>query len=445
MTLRKTNSHRLPPLLLSALLSLPSLAGSVVPMSREMYMMFGAPITNCVRTTRGIKVDFWTAHYPPYYVGVYPAADWLGQSYFAEVVTSTGSAYIPGDYTDVPVIVRVLTTGRMEELMCEGENLHRQLTGEQVREFRSWVNHMPVPSIQHRVKMLSTLPKNLSTWTVSFPRYYGIQHDGISVSYASAATSVTFSDVPVPGSASGEENLKFWTVTSHTGSTYDPHTNDLWCLWSSNSVPQYMMYKDGPMYRIEQQTRPAVTNTIEELYEMARAGITMVTYDIGGATFRTNDLTLARGTLFNTRGTSYTALNVSTINYYGNYSYTFGPVTNTFRHADLLAHPPGHSPYTDYNVVGDYTPGKEVLFDQGNMRPTTSQDVYLPRLARPIPLENSPVRFSYSHLGYELYVPNDTSYLDVFGIPPASNNLIKIHYAPGDEPSPALIERTVGQ
>lgn len=433
-------------ILLAAAITLPTGADSVVPVPREMYEMFGIIITNCVRTTRGIKVDFWTAHEPPYFVGVYPSMDWIAGGYIEEVATTCGSAFIPGDYTDLPVYVEAILPSRISQLAdyCgPGTNLHSKLTAEQTAFFRECCNYFPKAATVHSVRILMSPPVRKYSVTATFPRYYGIQHDGITVSYPSAQTAVSFAATPVPGSAAGEENLSYWPQSTYSGATYDPHSSNLWCLWSSNSVPQFLMYRDGPMYRIN-VTRtgvnsPVVTNTIEELREMARAGVKSVTYDIGGT--ETSSISLERGTLFNTRGSSYTPVAATWSMIPSWQEPIWGPVTNTYRHA---AYDEGWG-LRPFNYSTN-APAREILWVDENHDTNTSNRIFLPGLFKNIDTDG-PVRTAQDKYGAFIIVTNTPSHWESdFGIkeiPPGSNNLFRIHYTPGDEPSSSQVEQVM--
>ena len=437
---------RVPSLLLSATLSLSATAGSVVPMTQEMYQMFGIIITNCVRTTRGIKVDFWTAHEPPYFVGVYPTADWLEGGYFDEVATSIGSAFIPGDYTDLPVYIEAILPSRIAQLadyFGTGTNLHTKLTSEQAEFYRKVCNTLPKASVDHDVRLCPSPSDFLYSMTITFPRYYGIEYNGISVSYPSAQTAVSFSKHSVRGSAAGEENIRYWPQSSYTGTTYDPHSNNLWCLWSTNGTPRHVMYRDGPMYSISYSrtgvASPVVTNSIEELFEMAKAGVKSVTYDLGGT--ETVGIALEQGTLFNTRGSSYAPVN-ATFASFKSWDGFFGPVTNTMK---IVEYTYGWN-LRPFNYSTN-APAAEILWVDENHDTNTSNRIFLPGLFKNID-NNGPIRTAQRDLGDFIIVTNTPSHwqtdLGIAETSPVSNNLFKIHYAPGDEPSSALTERTIG-
>lgn len=433
---------RLPSLLLSATLSLSATAGSVVPMTQEMYQMFGIIITNCVRTTRGIKVDFWTAHEPPYFVGVYPTADWLEGGYFDEVATSVGSAFIPGDYTDLPVYIEAILPSRIVQLadyFGTGTNLHTKLTSEQAEFYRKICNPLPKASVDYHVRVTGTFPKYNHSYSLVCPRYYGVQYNDISIGYASAATTIKFASHPIKGSAPGEESIYYWPVSSYVGDSYNPHTNNLWCMWSSNSTPRYIMYKDGPLYSFVRNS--CITNTIEELYQMAVAGGKMIEYK---STWYDDfkEIALERGTLYNTRGSSYAPLEAS-FQFGPGVEYHFFPYTNILTLVEY-AHGWGLRPF-NYSTNA---PAAEILWVDENHDTNTSNRIFLPGLFKDIE-NNGPIRTAQRDLGDFIIVTNTPNHwrsdFGINEIPPVSNNLFKIRYFPGDEPSPALIERTVGQ
>ena len=441
MTSPRIRMLRLPALLLSATLSLSATAGSVVPMTQEMYQMFGIIITNCVRTTRGIKVDFWTAHEPPYFVGVYPTADWLEGGYFDEVATSIGSAFIPGDYTDLPVYIEAILPSRIAQLadyFGTGTNLHTKLTSEQAEFYRSICNPLPKASIDHHVKIVGSLPVNTSTYSLVCPRYYGVEYNGTSIGYSGAATTITFRQMPIPGSAAGEESINYWPPKTYVGESYDPHSNNLWCMWSSNSTPQYIMYKDGPMYSFVRYS--PVTNTVDELYDKALEGEKSVTYR---KDWRDDfkEISLVRGTLYNTRGTSYAPLEAS-FQFIPGFEYYFGPITNTMETVEY-SKGWGLRPF-NYSTNA---PAAEILWVDENHDTNTSNRIFLPGLFKDIE-NNGPIRTAQRDLGDFIIVTNTPNHwrsdFGINEIPPVSNNLFKIHYFPGDEPSPSLIEQYRG-
>lgn len=203
-----------------------------------------------------------------------------------------------------------------------------------------------------------------------------------------------------------------------------------------------MMYRDGPMYSISHSrsggANPVVTNTIEELSDMARAGVKTVTYDIGG--ILTSSITLERGTLFNTRGSSYTPVSASWA-MVASWDYCLGPVTNTMETVE----------YTNGWVLRPFNYStnalaSELLWVDDHHDTNTSNRIFLPGLFKNID-NNGPIRTAQRDLGDFIIVTNTPSHwqtdLGIAETSPVSNNLFKIHYHPGDEPSPALIERTI--
>lgn len=397
--------------------------------TRDELKSFGTVITDCRRSSRGINVSFVTAHNPPYLVGVYPVFDFADAGYFAEVATTSWETYIPGDFTDLPVLVKVLLPSRVSEVNAV-TNLHRQLTAPEIATYKERCRDIPSPDVVRQTKYrgnINSLEDCSPGWKVAFTKNYAVSYNGVSVTFTAAKT-ITFASKPVRGSAAGESEIRYWpdTTTSY-GETYDPSSHDAWCFWSSNSVPQFLMYRDdGPMYKTIVTTADAGTETNVTYDAYSRIETTNIVHYVEDTI--TSDLNLIRGTV--TSATSIKAP-VLTPSFAPNYQVNL--LTNTWNTYEFNSgwglRPFGRAAFTPSWSPG---PAIEVLWQKDIARTNTSNAVYLPRLFKGI-VSDGPSRATTSYFGEPIVVTNLSSHweadLGVHESPPepaASNILFSV-------------------
>lgn len=403
---------------------LPSIAAAVVfaqgawaasgyTPTREELLDFGIIITNCVRDTRGVRLAWVTAHDGPFHVGVYPAYDWSGLGYLEEVATSARSAYVPGDFTDMPVLVKVITAGRIEELSGwdygDGGCQHRRLTAEERRHFLDVCRRPLRPD-----RNISTAWRDGDydeTWTPSvvFPRYFSCTCNGVTyTNTASAATTtISFKSTPVPSSVPDEDDVVYWTRSTITVDSYDPSSRNEWCWYASGKKPwagnMYLTYKNGPVFAVN----PEVWTNV----------VGVVTNEHMNYTTATN-LKLLSGTILSPN----IAMPTVQLNYAPRYQSFL--VTNVWTTAEYNAG-------WELHPFQSPAPGREMLWEIPSHRADTSQSIYLPRLFKGIP-GDGPHRATTSFFGEAIIVTNTPSHWESdFGIeeiPPGSNNLFRIHH-----------------
>lgn len=388
---------------------------------------WGIFITNCTRTTRGVSLGFWTAQPPPYFACVYPAFDYADGGYLAKVACARGLAFIPGDFTDTPVWVKVITAGRVAEVGAR----HRQLTAAERADYTAVCNAAPGPDRVNSVKYITSIGSSgmgvLYTPSLKVYRYFSVGYDGIVyTNTATAANStINFKSTPLPSAVSGEERIKYWPVSTYSGTSYNPAANNSWCVWTSNSAPEYLMYKNGPIYRIPYNVTSNVTP--EQLEQMIQDNLdgdgTNATVVIKRTPAFGSPLELIRGQVL-----SRSNINPPELSCLVAPDYSFVQVTNTTH-------------YYEYNGKWylhpldrfDHAPGREILWQDMNHGSNTSNAVYLPRLFKGVPSDGAR-RATTDFYGRAIVVTNAPNHWatmtnGVFDVPPVSNELFRIHFA----------------
>lgn len=403
---------------------LPSIAAAVVfaqgawaasgyTPTREELLDFGIIITNCVRDTRGVRLEWVTAHDGPYYAGIYPAYDWADYGYLEEVVTSDRNAFIPGDFTDTPVFARILTAARVSEVNGRdyGEGLppHRRLTADERRHFLDVCRRPLRPDTTVTTAWRDGAYDE--TWTPSLviPRYFSVSGDGVTyTNTASAATTtISFKSTPVPSSVPDEDDVVYWTRSTITVDSYDPSSRNEWCWYASGKKPwagnMYLTYKNGPVFAVD----PEVWTNV----------VGVVTNEHMNYTTATN-LKLLSGTILSPN----IAMPTVQLNYQPTYRSFL--VTNVWT-------TPEYNAGWDLHPFQSPAPGREMLWEIPSHRNDTSQSIYLPRLFKGIPSDGGQ-RATTSFFGEAIIVTNTPSHWESdFGIeeiPPGSNNLFRIHH-----------------
>lgn len=383
----------------------------------------GIVITKCQRDTRGIWVSLGTFHEPPYLVGIYPTYDYQEGGYIAEVAVSNKTVLIPGDYTDYPVYVKAILPSRVAEVNRDGINLHRQLTKAEIDEYTAPSRQAPTPdeiiTDTHYVSSFGSGGPLLYTGSFAVKKNWSITDSDSGITYtASAATTITFKDTPVPSAVAGEENIHYWTRSTVNDNPYDPSSRNEWCMWSDTSYPKYLMYNVGPMYYL----KPSVSTnyTMEALQELAENGVQSVeiVYEVPG-----QELELVRGTV-----TSASSIAQPTFSVFGIPVYGFSRITNKHH-------------FMEYNQGWELHPmhepeaGTEMHWMGMNNKSNVSNTVYLPRLLKSISTD-SPKRMTTDWFGRAIIVTNTPTHWEsdfgIVDIPPGTNELFRINVVPID-------------
>lgn len=386
----------------------------------------GIVIMDCKRDTRGVWVTFGTFHEPPYFVGVYPTYDYAEGGYIAEVATTNKTAFIPGDFTSYPVLVKVLLESRLQELGATYDNgitdsasrFHRQLTQAEIDAYAAPARRPPMPDVRkttHWVTAIGPNPPMIYAGSFAIKKSWSITYENITYT-ASAATTVTFKDTPVPSAVPGEENIRYWTRSTVNDNPYDPSSRNEWCMWSDDNYPKYVMYNVGPMYYLKPNV--STNYTMEALAELASNGVQSVeiVYEVPGQT-----LELVRGTV-----TSASTIADPTISIITTPNYGFSLITN-------------EQHFVEYNQGWELHPmhepeaGTEMHWMGMNNKSNVSNVVYLPRLLRGIPADSAQ-RMTTDWQGHAIVVTNAPTHWETdFGIvdiPPGTNELFRINVVP---------------
>lgn len=378
----------------------------------------GIVIMGCQRDTRGISVEFGTFHEPPYFVGIYPSYDYQECGYIAEVATTGKSVYIPGDFTDFPVLVKVILPSRIAEVNYGGFNLHRQLTKAEIDEYAAPCRKAPLPDVLRSTHWVSTCGEEgpmLYTGSFVVKKNWSITDSGITYT-ASANTTISFKNKPVRSAVAGEENIRYWTRSTVNDNPYDPSSRNEWCMWSDTFYPKYVMYNVGPLYYL----KPSVSTnyTMEALQELAENGVQSVEirWEVPGQT-----LELVRGTV-----TSASSIAQPTISISSEPNYGFALVTNE---QHLVEYNSGYG----LHPMTDPKEGTEMLWMEMNNKSNVSNTVYLPRLLKGIQTDE-PLRMTTTWDGQAIMVTNAPSHwatdYGIVDIPPGTNELFRIHVVP---------------
>lgn len=377
---------------------------------------WGIVITNCVRDTDGIYVRFIANHPAPYFVGVYPVYDWAEGGYIKEVVVSENEAFIAGDFTSYPVNVKVLLESRIAQVTDTGRfsDFHRQLTEEEIARYTSNCGPMPLPEKEYVIEHRWTWDRYPVWYTGSLvvPRYWSAGHNGITYTNKSSAasTTISFKNLPVPSAVAGESNVLYWTQSTINASPYNPANYNNWCLKSNGvSYPEYLMYKNGPVFRLESDP---VTNNIVEIF--------------GGEPFIRVRVRVPGDKLVLERGEILSGPNIAmpTFGAAGEPHYWAVPFTNVWTRYEY------NYGWNMSPMSWDVAPGQEITWNETGNRTNCSQSVYLPRLAKTIP-SDSTQRVTTDYYGTLFVTTNAPSHwetdLGIVDMPPGSNDLFRIN------------------
>lgn len=385
----------------------------------------GIVIMDCKRNTRGVWVRFGTFHEPPYFVGIYPTYDYAEGGYIAEVATTNKTAFIPGDFTSYPVLVKVLLESRLQELGAmynDGETdsasrFHRQLTQAELDAYTAPAREAPVSDVIKTTHWVSSIGSRPMIYAGSFAikKSWSITYENITYT-ASAATTITFKDTPVPSAVPGEENIRYWTRSTVNDNPYDPSSRNEWCMWSDDNYPKYVMYNVGPMYYLKPNV--STNYTMEALAELASNGVQSVeiVYEVPGQT-----LELVRGTV-----TSASSIAQPTISIITTPNYGFSLVTNEIHRYE-------YNRGWELQPMHEPEAGTEMHWMGMNNKSNVSNVVYLPRLLKGVPSEGVQ-RMTTDWFGQSIIVTNAPTHWETdFGIvdiPPGTNELFRIHVVP---------------
>ena len=377
---------------------------------------WGIVITNCVRDTDGIYVKFVASYPPPYFVGVYPVYDYAEGGYIKEVVTSQNEAFLAGDFTSYPVIVKVILGSRIAQVNGEGalSNFHRRLTNEEVSRYMENCGSLPLPEKEYRLRKgwgFKGVPM-LYEGSLAVPRYWSIGYGSIIYTNkaTAATTTIKFKDTPVPSAVQGESNVLYWTQSTVSASPYNPANYNNWCLWSDGvGYPQYLMYKNGPLFRLYSDP---VTNSTEEIFAGSR--IVRVSSRVPG-----NKIELTRGQILSRPNIAMPTLGIpGTPNYW---PVTFTNVWTRYEY---------NYGWNMNPIQWDSKPGQEMLWHEPSNRTNCSQTVYFPRLVKSIP-SDSGMRVTTDYYGTMFSTTNLSTHWEtdygIADVPPGTNGLFRIN------------------
>lgn len=375
----------------------------------------GILITNCTRSADGICVKFGASHPPPYFVGVYPVYDYAEGGYIREVVVSKGEAFIGGDFTGYPVIVKVLLASRIAQVTGNGKwrDFHRQLTEEEIAHYISNCGPMPLPEKEYRHRWVCGYDDYpvLYAGSLVVPRYWSVGYDNIIYTNkaTAATTTISFKDRPVPSAVAGESNVLYWTQSTITASPYNPANYNNWCLKSNGHFyPEYLVYKDGPVFRLESDP---ITNSTVEIF--GGEPFVRVSVPVPG-----DKLVLERGQIL-----SRSNIAMPTFVAVGTPQYYWKPATNVWTRYEYNY---------GWNMwpMPKSSPAQETVWNTTGNRTNCSQSVYLPRLLKAVPSDASH-RVTTDYFGTPIIVTNAPSHwetdLGIVDMPPGSNDLFRIN------------------
>ena len=377
---------------------------------------WGIVITNCVRDTDGIYVRFIANHPAPYFVGVYPVYDYADGGYIKEVAVSGNEAFIPGDFTDYPVNVKVLLASRIAEITDDGKwsDFHRKLTEDEVASYTSNCGSrlLPEKEYQHALVWGWDDYPILYAGSLAVPRYWSVGYNDIIYTNkaSTATTTISFKDRPVPSAVAGESNVLYWTQSTITVSPYNPANYNNWCLKSNGHFyPEYLVYKDGPVFRLESDP---ITNSTVEIF--GGEPFVRVSVPVPG-----DKLVLERGQIL-----SRSNIAMPTFGAVGTPQYHWKPATNVWTRYEY------NYGWNMSPMSWDVAPGQEITWNETGNRTNCSQSVYLPRLAKTIP-SDSTQRVMTDYYGTLFVTTNAPSHwetdLGIVDMPPGSNDLFRIN------------------